>query len=241
MSKKTEGTAFEVKGLTVRYGSLTAVDGVDLSLTPGECVALVGPNGAGKSSFISACIGIAPTNSGTITLDGIDLHKRASHKRVRAGLAVVPEGRQVIGTLTVMENLEMGSYWQSKAERKERTEQAFEDFPRLAERKDQTSSTMSGGEQQMLAIARAMMSRPRVILMDEPTMGLSPVIVEDVLRVIQTIGLTYNTSILLVEQNARAALRVAGRGYIMSHGKIVGEGTADHILNSDHLSDAYLG
>jgi len=233
--------ALSIEGLTVRYGPITAVHEVTVTISPGECVALVGPNGAGKSSLIAACMGVIPIAGGTILMNGSPIHRSASHSRVRSGLAVVPEGRQVIGTLTVKENLEMGGYWQSRNERQKRLSEMFENFPRLEERREQTSSTMSGGEQQMLAIARALMSNPKVMLMDEPTMGLAPVIVEDVLRVIRSITEEQNTAILLVEQNARAALRVARRGYIMSHGRIVDEGTVEYISDSDRLATAYLG
>lgn len=232
-------SALRVRGLTVEYGPVTAVSNVNIDVEAGECVALVGPNGAGKSSLIAAAIGLVAPTSGTIELNEHVVDGLPPHRRVRAGLAVVPEGRQVIGTLTVLENLEMGSYWHKGPSRAQYIDEVFDTFPRLAERRGQVASTMSGGEQQMLAIGRALMSRPRVVLMDEPTMGLAPVIVEDVLTAIRGIQ-SAGTSVLLVEQNARAALDVASRGYVMARGAILMEGDAEEVSDPDKLSEAYL-
>ena len=234
-------SALELRDIVVRYGGVTAVDGVSIKVAPGECVALVGPNGAGKSSVISACMGIVPVLKGSILHDGRTINRHPSHRRVRDGLSAVPEGRQAIGTLTVLENLELGGYWLSRGDRSEQIQLTLDMFPRLSERSGQTSGTLSGGEQQMLAIARALMARPKVMLMDEPTMGLAPVIVEDILTYIENIRDEQNTSIVLVEQNARAALRVASRGYILSRGRVIAEGTAKDLADSDRLANTYLG
>lgn len=231
--------ALACRDLAVSYGAISAVDGIDVQVGKAECVAILGANGAGKSSLLNAVMGVVSAQ-GSVRLNGEEISGQQPHERVRGGLAIVPEGRRVIGTLDVSENLTMGGYWTPPDRRRELLDEMFELFPMLAERRKQVSSTLSGGEQQMLAIARALMSDPDVLLMDEPTMGLAPLIVEDVMQAITRVGKDRGISILVVEQNARAALQVAARAYVMATGSIVHHGTAAEIADAPELVEAYL-
>jgi len=231
----------EVRDLHVAYGGIKAVKGIDLNIAPGELVALIGSNGAGKTTTLKTLAGLLHPAGGQIRYDGKNLHKIAAHQRVSMGIALVPEGRGVFGRLTVQENLQMGAY-----SRSDQTEIAadlarmYELFPRLAERKDQLAGTLSGGEQQMVAMARALMSRPRLLMLDEPSMGLAPLMVQKIFETIRDIA-ALGMSILLVEQNARLALQVAQRGYVMESGAITLSGAASELLGSDAVQRAYLG
>jgi branched-chain amino acid transport system ATP-binding protein len=231
----------EVSGLHVAYGGIKAVKGIDLKIAPGELVALIGSNGAGKTTTLKTLSGLLNPASGQILYDGQDLRNVAVHRRVAMGMAMVPEGRGVFARLTVQENLQMGAYSRSdQYEIVADLARMYELFPRLAERKDQLAGTLSGGEQQMVAMARALMSSPRLLMLDEPSMGLAPLMVKkifDTIRDISALGM----SILLVEQNARLALQVAQRGFVMESGAITLSGAASELLGSDAVQRAYLG
>jgi len=230
-----------IERLQVAYGGIRAVKGIDLAVEPGELVCLIGANGAGKTTTLRAITGIVHAASGAVRYDGIDIARMKPHEIARRGLAMVPEGRGVFAQLTIEENLAMGAY-----ARKDRAavaadaDRAFTLFPRLKERRKQTAGTLSGGEQQMLAIARALMSRPKLLLLDEPSMGLAPLMVEkifDVIRAISAEGVT----LLLVEQNARLALEVASRGYVLEGGLITLTGEGKALLHDPRIREAYLG
>ena len=231
----------EIRNLQVAYGGIHAVKGIDLHIAPGELVALIGSNGAGKTTTLKTLAGLLHSSGGQIQYDGKSLNDVAAHRRVAMGIALVPEGRGVFARLTVEENLLMGAY--SRNDRHEITtdlERMYVLFPRLAERRDQLAGTLSGGEQQMVAMARALMSRPRLLMLDEPSMGLAPLMVQKIFETIRDIA-ALGMSILLVEQNARLALQTAKRGYVMESGAITLSGSSQELLGSDAVQSAYLG
>jgi branched-chain amino acid transport system ATP-binding protein len=231
----------EVDGLVARYGRITALDGISLTVDEGEIVTLIGANGAGKTTTLRAISGLVRPAAGAIRFAGRDTLKLAPNDIVRAGISHSPEGRHVFPRMTVRENLELGAYTRSvKSEIAEDTERVLAIFPRLRERYAQKAGTMSGGEQQMLAIARALMSRPRVLLLDEPSLGLSPKLVQTIFEVIRDIN-RRGTTILLIEQNARQALAVASRGYVLEVGRIAHAGAAAELAASEAVRAAYLG
>lgn len=232
----------EVNDLNVYYGAIHAIKNISFEIKKGEIVTLIGANGAGKTSTLHAVSGLLPIKSGEISLKGINVTGLEAHKLVYQGMAHVPEGRRVFTELTVLENLEMGAYTRSDKEGiKKDLDKMFDLFPRLAERKKQLAGTMSGGEQQMLAIARALMSKPDLLLMDEPSMGLAPLIVQEIFRIIKQINEKEGTTILLVEQNAHMALSVANRAYVLETGEIIKEGSGHELLNDPDIKKAYLG
>jgi branched-chain amino acid transport system ATP-binding protein len=230
-----------ISGLKVSYGGIQAVKGIDLEVQPGELVALIGANGAGKTTTLKAVTGTQAWADGEVQYRGESIRGVGSHTLVARGLAMVPEGRGVFARMTIVENLLMGAFTRSdKAEIRADTERMFESFPRLKERAEQLAGTLSGGEQQMLAMARALMSRPTLLLLDEPSMGLSPLLVEKVFEVVRTVS-AQGTTILLVEQNARLALLAANRGYVMDSGLITLSGDAKQLLDDPKVRAAYLG
>jgi branched-chain amino acid transport system ATP-binding protein len=227
--------------LEVAYGGIRAVKGIDLEVQAGEMVCLIGANGAGKSTTLRAVTGLVRAAAGRIRYDGRDILALRPHEIARSGLAMVPEGRGVFAQLTIEENLGMGAYARSdKAGVKADLQHAFELFPRLAERRKQIAGTLSGGEQQMLAIARALMSRPKLLLLDEPSMGLAPLMVEKIFEVIRAIA-AEGVTLLLVEQNARLALEVSHRGYVLEGGLVTITGPARSLLDDPRVREAYLG
>jgi branched-chain amino acid transport system ATP-binding protein len=230
----------EVAALEVRYGGIRAVKGIDLEVNEGELVCLIGANGAGKSSTLNAICGLVPTRLGSVRYAGEELFRVPVHELPRRGLALVPEGRGVFPQLTVAENLAMGAYTRRDAAVSEDLERMHGLFPRLLERRGQTAGTLSGGEQQMLAIARALMSRPRLLLLDEPSMGLAPMLVAKILEVVREIA-RQGVTVLLVEQNARLALEIASRGYVMESGAISLAADARSLLADSRVREAYLG
>lgn len=231
----------EVKDLAVYYGVIKALDGISFEVNEGEVVALIGANGAGKTTTLHTVTGLLPPKSGTVTYHGQDITNLPAHKIVTLGIAHVPEGRRIFQQLSVLENLKMGAYTRKdKREISESLEQVYAHFPRLKERKNQVAGTLSGGEQQMLAMGRAMMSRPKLIVMDEPSMGLSPLLVKEVFKIILDLHKT-GATILLVEQNAQMALSIADRAYVLETGRIVSEGSGQELLQSDEIKKAYLG
>jgi branched-chain amino acid transport system ATP-binding protein len=230
----------EVAGLKVAYGGITAVKGVDLAVERGEMVALIGANGAGKTTTLKAICGLLH-HGGKVSLRGEDVSGLPAYQLVERGLCLVPEGRGVFGRLTVRENLAMGAYTQrDKAAVRADLERAYALFPRLAERRAQTAGTLSGGEQQMLAIARALMSRPELLLLDEPSMGLAPMMVEKIFETVRMVS-AEGVTVLLVEQNAKLALESSHRGYVMESGLIAVEGEARALLANPQVRQAYLG
>lgn len=236
----SNGAYLSVQDLSVSYGNIKAVKGISFEVNEGEIVTLIGANGAGKSSTLRAISGMLPYG-GQIIYKGINLQKISADKIVGLGIAQVPEGRGIFGNLTVLENLKLAT-WQrkDKDEIARDYERVFAIFPRLSERKIQLGGTLSGGEQQMLAVGRALMSRGQMVLLDEPSMGLSPVLVREIFRVIKEINAS-GTTVLLVEQNANMALRTAQRGYVLETGTIVFSGTGDDLLHDKRVRDAYLG
>jgi branched-chain amino acid transport system ATP-binding protein len=230
----------EIRGLEVRYGGIRAVKGIDLEIGAGEMVCLIGANGAGKSSTLRAISGLVPTAPGAVRFGGSDLAGAPAFRRARAGLVMVPEGRGVFAQLTVEENLAMGSYLRADREIGSDRARVFDLFPQLQERRDQTAGTLSGGEQQMLAIGRALMSRPKLLALDEPSMGLAPIIAQKIFEVIRDINRA-GVTVLLVEQNARAALALAARAYVMESGTITLSGEARALLADSRVREAYLG
>lgn len=231
----------ELRNLDVAYGGIRAVRELNLHVNAGEQVCLIGANGAGKSTTLRAICGLVPLAAGDILYDGRSIAGVPSYMLVRQGLVMVPEGRGIFGQLTIEENLAMGAYSRRDAEAVRRdTEQVLEIFPRLAERLKQSAGTLSGGEQQMLAMGRAMISRPRLLLLDEPSMGLAPIMVEKVFEVIRTIA-NEGVTILLIEQNARLALEASHRGYVMESGRLILEGPARTLLDDPKVRAAYLG
>ena len=231
-----------VEGLAVSFGHVEAVKGIDLAIEAGAITTLVGANGAGKSTTLLALSGLLPKSSGRIVFDGEDITALAPHRIVARGLVQVAEGRATLTTLTVRENLELGAYSRrgGRAERERDIERVFTMFPRLAERASGAAGNLSGGEQQMLAIGRALMARPRLLLLDEPSMGLAPLIVQDIFRTLRTLN-REGLSIFLVEQNVKQALRIAKRGYVIETGRIVMADDAAKLLGDSRVRDAYLG
>ena len=231
----------ELKGLHVAYGGIHAVKGIDLTVEQGELVCLIGANGAGKTTTLKGITGLQPVKSGTIHYDGEDVTGKPAFQLVRKGLCMVPEGRGVFGALTIEENLAMGAYARNdRAAIEQDIERVFGLFPRLKERRKQTAGTLSGGEQQMLAMGRAMRSRPKLLLLDEPSMGLAPLMVQKVFETVLAIA-EEGVTILLIEQNAKLALEVSGRGYVMESGKITLHGDAAKLLSDPKVREAYLG
>jgi branched-chain amino acid transport system ATP-binding protein len=230
----------EVRGLVAGYGGITAVKGIDLEVGDGEIVTLIGGNGAGKSTTLKAISGIVRARAGAITFGGDRIEKAQPHKIVQLGISQVPEGRGIFARLTVYENLQLGAYVQGPKAAAEDMPRVFDLFPRLKERARQTGGTLSGGEQQMLAIGRALMARPKLLLMDEPSMGLSPILVEAIFRTITEIRAA-GTPILLVEQNAALSLDIADRGYVLESGVISLQGTGRELAADDSVRKAYLG
>ena len=231
----------EVKDLKVNYGMIQAIKGVSFHVEQGEVIALIGANGAGKTTILHTITGLLPPKEGSVIFEGTDITKIPAHKIVPMGMAHVPEGRRVFANLTVLQNLKMGAYTRKdKAEIQETLQMIYERFPRLEERQNQLAGTLSGGEQQMLAMGRALMSHPKIILMDEPSMGLSPIYVNEIFRIIQDVSKT-GTTVLLVEQNAKKALSIADRAYVLETGKIVLSGDANELMNDDSIKKAYLG
>lgn len=231
----------EINDLEVQYGVIKAIKGISFEVKEGEVIALIGANGAGKTTILHTITGLLPSCAGKIIYEGTDITKMPGHKIVTLGMAHVPEGRRVFSQLTVFQNLRMGAYTRKdKKEFEDTIQMVYQKFPRLEERKNQTAGTLSGGEQQMLAMGRALMSHPRIILMDEPSMGLSPIFVEEIFKIIREISAT-GTTVLLVEQNAKKALSIANRAYVLETGQIVLEGPADTLMNDDSVKKAYLG
>lgn len=231
----------EVKDLQVYYGMIQAIKGVSFHVNEGEVIALIGANGAGKTTILHTISGLLTPKAGSVTFEGKDIVKIAGHKIVSMGMAHVPEGRRVFAQLSVLQNLKMGAYTRKDKEEIEETlKTVFERFPRLQERQNQMAGTLSGGEQQMLAMGRALMSHPKIILMDEPSMGLSPIFVNEIFDIIQQVSKS-GTTVLLVEQNAKKALSIADRAYVLETGKIVLEGKAKELMNDDSIKKAYLG
>jgi branched-chain amino acid transport system ATP-binding protein len=232
-------TLLEARDLEVAYGKIIALRGVSLSVNEGEIVTLVGANGAGKTTTLKTLSGLRTVTGGSVVFDGADITGMPGHKRVAAGICQAPEGRGVFPGMSVVENLEMGAYSRGKASAED-LDRVFELFPRLAERRKQAGGTMSGGEQQMLAIGRALMSRPRILLLDEPSMGLAPQFIQLIFRIIREIN-EQGTTILLVEQNAKQALSIADRAYVIETGRIVKTGSGRELLDDPSVVEAYLG
>ena len=231
----------EVKDLEVSYGVIQALKGISFEVNEGEIVTLIGANGAGKTTTMQSVIGLIPSRHGTITYDGQDITKTPCHKIVHLGMSQVPEGRRIFQELTVYENLLMGAYSMKKNDTfKEDLEKVYKRFPRLAERSNQIAGTLSGGEQQMLAMGRALMSRPKLLMLDEPSMGLSPLLVDEVFDIIKDINKD-GTTILLVEQNAGKSLAISDRAYVLETGSIVLSGTGAELAASEEVKKAYLG
>ena len=231
----------EVKDLQVYYGVIQAIKGISFEVNQGEVIALIGANGAGKTTTLHTITGLLSPKSGQVLFEGKDITTTPAHKIVSMGMAHVPEGRRVFAELSVYENLKMGAYTRKdKAEIEETLQSVYKRFPRLKERKNQMAGTLSGGEQQMLAMGRALMSKPRIILMDEPSMGLSPIMVNEIFDIIRAVSES-GTTVLLVEQNAKKALSIADRAYVLETGKIVLSGDAKDLLEDDSIKKAYLG
>lgn len=231
----------EIKDLEVSYGMIKAIKGISFDVNEGEVIALIGANGAGKTTILHTITGLITADRGTVQFEGKEITKVPAHKIVGMGMAHVPEGRRVFANLTVLQNLKMGAYTRKDKNEIEQTlETVYTRFPRLKERQNQMAGTLSGGEQQMLAMGRALMSHPKIILMDEPSMGLSPIFVNEIFDIIQSVSAS-GTTVLLVEQNARKALSIADRAYVLETGNVVLEGKADELLHNDAIKKAYLG
>ena len=230
-----------VRDLVVTYGAIQALKGASLDVYAGEIVAVIGANGAGKSTMMNAVMGSVPRASGQILLDGKELPAK-SYQGVSAGVSLSPEGRKVFAPLTVLENLDMGAFPLSdRSQIEKQKEEVFNLFPRLLERKNQYAGTLSGGEQQMLAIGRALMAKPRVLLLDEPSLGLAPIIISEIFKELTEVNKQLGMTILIVEQNARKALQLSHRAYVIQTGKIVMEGKSDDLLHNPEIEEAYLG
>ena len=231
----------EVKDLSVYYGVIQAIKGISFEVNQGEIVTLIGANGAGKTTTMQSIMGLIPIRDGHVKYEGKDITRMPGHKIVSMGIAHVPEGRRVFANMTVLQNLKLGAYTRKdKAEIAETLEMVYTRFPRLKERKNQLAGTLSGGEQQMLAMGRALMSHPQIILMDEPSMGLSPIFVNEIFDIIEEVSKS-GTTVLLVEQNAKKALSIADRAYVLETGNIVLDGKASELLDNDSIKKAYLG
>ena len=229
----------KVDNINVYYGNIHAIKDVSFEVHDGEIVALIGANGAGKSTSLKTVSGLLPSRTGSISFLGNPIDRVPAHKRVAMGLSQVPEGRRIFLQMTVLENLQMGAFT-SKADTKADLEKVFQQFPRLQERKSQIAGTLSGGEQQMLAMGRALMSRPKLLMLDEPSMGLAPILVEQIFEIIKSLHKA-GTTILLVEQNAEMALKIADRAYVLESGRITVSGTGKELAASDRIKKAYLG
>jgi branched-chain amino acid transport system ATP-binding protein len=235
------GALLSIQNLQVAYGNIVALQGISLEVHEGEIVTLIGANGAGKSTLLRAISGVVPVRSGKITFDESDLGSVPAHRIVELGVAHVPEGRGIFANLTVLENLKLGTW--SRKDRKDlrhEYQRVFDIFPRLSERQDQLAGTLSGGEQQMLAVGRALMTRGRLLLLDEPSMGLAPVLVREIFQTLRAIN-NAGTTILLVEQNARQALKLAHRGYVLETGRLTLAGAAHELMDNPSVKAAYLG
>jgi branched-chain amino acid transport system ATP-binding protein len=231
----------EIKDLSVYYGVIQALKGISFEVNEGEVIALIGANGAGKTTTLHTLTGILPAKTGSITFNGVELTKTPAHKIVKMGIAHVPEGRRIFQQLTVLDNLKLGAFTRKDKDGiAEDMEKIYKRFPRLAERKSQIAGTLSGGEQQMLAMGRALMSRPKIIVMDEPSMGLSPILVSEIFDIITSIRKD-GTTVLLVEQNAKKALAIADRAYVLETGRITLSGKASDLINDENVKKAYLG
>lgn len=231
----------EVKSVDAHYGAFQALWNVSLKVDTGEIVVLIGPNGAGKTTLLRVIVGLQHPSSGHIILDGKSVQQLEGYQIVERGLALVPEGRKLFGGMSVMENLEMGAYTgRARQQRAQTLRRVFEVFPILAERRNQIASTLSGGMQQMLAIGRALMSQPRLLLLDEPSLGLAPLVVQNIFDVV-SLANQQGVTVMLVEQNARAALELAHRAYVMEQGRVVSHGTGSELLNDMNIRRAYLG
>lgn len=231
----------EIKNLEVYYGVIQAIKGISFEVNEGEVIALIGANGAGKTTTLHAVTGLIPVKAGEIIFEGKNVTKTPGHKIVSMGMAHVPEGRRVFAQLSVYQNLKMGAYTRKdKDEIGRNLEMVYKRFPRLEERKNQMAGTLSGGEQQMLAMGRALMSQPKIILMDEPSMGLSPIFVNEIFDIIKEVSAA-GTTVLLVEQNAKKALSIADRAYVLETGRITLQGDAKELMNDESVKKAYLG
>lgn len=231
----------KIDGLNVNYGAIHALHDISIHVKVGEIVTLIGANGAGKTSILRAISGLIPIKSGSINFEGKPIHNTESYKLSKLGIAHVPEGRRIFSNMSVMENLELGAYIRKdKSQIAKDYEMVFDKFPRLKERIKQMAGTLSGGEQQMLAMGRALMVRPRILLLDEPSMGLAPLVVRNIFSIIEEINKS-GTTVLLVEQNAHMALSIANRAYVLETGKIVLEGDSKELLTNDSIRSAYLG
>ncbi len=236
-----DGALLSVQDLQVAYGSILALQGISLDVHEGEIVTLIGANGAGKSTLLRTISGLVPARSGRILFDAVDLRQVPAHRIVEMGVAHVPEGRGIFANLTVLENLKLATWSRKDRPNLRRDlERVFSLFPRLAERQHQLAGTLSGGEQQMLAVARALMTRGRILLLDEPSMGLAPVLVREIFQTLREINAA-GTTILLVEQNARQALKLAHRGYVLETGRITLAGAAQELMDNPKVKAAYLG
>lgn len=231
---------FEIKDLNVHFGGIHAIKGISLEVNDGEIVTLVGANGAGKTTTLRSASGLIKPSAGQILIDGKDITKTSAQDRVRKGLVQVPEGRRVFADMTVLENLELGAYLRRDDRIAADLDRVYESFPVLKERLKQAAGTLSGGEQQMLAMGRALMSNPRVLLLDEPSMGLAPLLVAEIFAIIKRVN-EQGTTVLLVEQNAFMALQIADRGYVMETGTIVLSGSASELISDEDVKRAYLG
>ena len=231
----------KVENLEVAYGMIKAIKGVSFEVNAGEVIALIGANGAGKTTILHTVTGLLSPQAGSIVFEGVELTKIPAHKIVGMGMAHIPEGRRVFQELTVLENLKLGAFiLNDKKKIESNLEYVYKHFPRLKERRGQVAGTLSGGEQQMLAMGRALMSNPKIILMDEPSMGLSPILVSEIFNIIKEVSAD-GTTVLLVEQNAKKALSIANRAYVLETGKIVLEGDAKELMNDEQVKKAYLG
>ena len=229
-----------LKNVCSYYDKVQVLYDINVDVYPGEIVSVIGANGAGKSTMMKTIMGLVHMGRGQVTFDGKKLNRMHAHKICKAGIAYVPEGREVFPNMTVLENLEMGGYTRPNSELEESIENVYDHFPRLKERYKQVAGTLSGGEQQMLAMGRALMSKPKLMMMDEPSMGLAPILVEQIFDIIRELKRA-GTTILLVEQNAQMALSIADRAYVLETGKIVNEGSASDLLHDDSVRRAYLG
>jgi branched-chain amino acid transport system ATP-binding protein len=229
-----------LEGINTYYGQMHILQNVNLEVGEGELVCLLGGNASGKSTTLKTILGIVPPRSGTVVFGGDDVTRHSTARRIECGLSIVPENRRLFGPMTVLENLEMGAYLRPRADLREDLDRVFSTFPLLAERRKQLAGTLSGGEQQMVAMGRALMARPKLLLMDEPSMGLAPVLVERSFEIIQQVH-EAGVALLVVEQNANVSLSIADRGYVLSTGRIVLEGKASELLEHEGLRKAYLG
>ena len=229
-----------IKDLHSHYGPIEALHGIDIEVRKGQLVALVGANGAGKTTLLRAISGVQPVSAGSIAFDGADITRMSADKRVRAGIGQVPEGRQVFGPMTVEDNLRLGAYTRPKSELAGDLERMYALFPVLQEKRQLLAGMLSGGQQQMLAMARALMGRPRLLLLDEPSMGLAPLLIQEIFRIVQTLR-DQGITIFLVEQNAHAALAIADVGYVIETGGIILSGPGPELLNNEQVQSAYLG